>query len=145
MLVSRDSSGNAVVKYGFVLKQWFIILYLGPNNPITFDDALSWCNKTGYHLPKVKDLTNARCGSAEGCQSATPSSPDSSFRRHIGTGLYSEWGVAYSLLNRDRKYYTSELTSDGRRVVTVALPEGYPYLVSNSTALYDYGILCTYP
>ncbi|MBI0061774.1 hypothetical protein H3T83_11280, partial [Gilliamella sp. M0320] len=145
-LVGRDSSGNAVVKYGFVLKQWFIIVHpsFGVSST-TFNDALSWCNKTGYHLPKVKDLTNARCGSEEGCQSATPSSPDYMMRRHIGTGLFTEWGPAYSLFAYDREYYTSELTSNGRNVFSVGLPEGYLRLVNNSTGHDGYSILCTYP
>ena len=142
-LVGRDSSGNAVVKYGFVLKQWFITLSLSSRSTTSFNDASSWCNKTGYHLPKVKDLTNGRCGSAVGCQSATPSSPDGYSRRHIGTGLFSEWGAAYSFWNGDRIYYTSELTSNG--VFSVVLPEGYSRLASNSTALHGYSILCTYP
>ncbi|OTQ34288.1 hypothetical protein B6C84_10275 [Gilliamella apis] len=41
-------------------------------------------------MPKVRDLTNANCRG--GCQSATPSSPDNEYRRHIGGGLFSEWG-----------------------------------------------------
>ena len=87
-LVGRDSSGNAVVKYGFELKQWFVARVHGS---YTNSSVESWCNKIGgYRMPKVRDLTNANCRG--GCQSATPSSPDNSFRRHIGAGFFTEWG-----------------------------------------------------
>ncbi|OTQ34300.1 hypothetical protein B6C96_11320 [Gilliamella apis] len=97
-LVGRDSSGNAVVKYGFELKQWFVNRgdYTG-----NYSSVESWCNKIGgYRLPNVKDLTNASCrafhGNLEvtcnGLVEATPSSPDNFARRHIGGGLFSEWG-----------------------------------------------------
>ncbi|OCG04401.1 hypothetical protein A9G15_04710 [Gilliamella apis] len=94
-LVGRDSHGNAVVKYGFELKQWFVNR---GNYQKNHSSAESWCNKIGYRLPKVMDLTNSTCqgeGSNADCQGAvgaTPSSPDNRYRRHIGTGLISEWG-----------------------------------------------------
>ncbi|OTQ53117.1 hypothetical protein [Gilliamella apis] len=105
-LVGRDSSGNAVVKYGFELKQWFVNRgsYVSTSSSVE-----SWCNKIGYRLPKVRDLTNASCrvpppGTIDYCNgheseinalTATPSSPDHRVRRHIGTGLLSEWGEMY--------------------------------------------------
>ncbi|PXY90602.1 hypothetical protein DKK77_11080 [Gilliamella apis] len=95
-LVGRDSSGNAVVKYGFVLKQWFL-QSRSYNNSGYYSDTSSWCNDIGYRLPKVKELTNANCRElSSDCQGATPSSPDNSARRHIGGGLFSEWGNLYS-------------------------------------------------
>ncbi|MBI0153346.1 hypothetical protein [Gilliamella sp. W8128] len=99
-IVGRDRSGNAVVKYGFVLKQWFVNRgsYVSTSSSVE-----SWCNKIGYRLPKVRDLTNATCQPrrgqsqdvCQGVESATPSSPDHRVRRHIGTGLLSEWGEMY--------------------------------------------------
>ncbi|OTQ77221.1 hypothetical protein [Gilliamella apis] len=90
-LVGRDSRGNAVVKYGFELKQWFIARTY---DSYTNSSMESWCNKIGgYRMPKVRDLTNANCRG--GCQSATPSSPDNEYRRHIGGGLFSEWGKVH--------------------------------------------------
>ncbi|OTQ67265.1 hypothetical protein B6D17_11230, partial [Gilliamella apis] len=97
-LVGRDSRGNAVVKYGFVLKQWFVSR--GNMSYYYYPSMESWCNKIGYRLPKVRDLTNASCQPrrgesqdvCQGVESATPSSPDNSSRRHIGGGLFSEWG-----------------------------------------------------
>ena len=94
-LVGRDSLGNEVVKYGFQLKQWFV------NRGISyysFSSTSSWCANIGYRMPNVRDLTNASCqgvnsGShCEGSVSATPSSPNDFYQRHIGAGLFTEWG-----------------------------------------------------
>ena len=93
-LVGRDSSGNAVVKYGFELKQWFIHRGNHKNN---LSNMSSFCNKIGYRVAKVSDLTNAICPTryerlCGGAVGATPSSPDYMMRRHIGGGFFSEWG-----------------------------------------------------
>ncbi|OTQ69001.1 hypothetical protein B6D17_10910 [Gilliamella apis] len=92
-LVGRDSSGNAVLKYGFELKQWFVNR---GRNWYSYSSMESWCNKIGgYSVPMVKDLTNACAIVEEGGkpECATPSSPDNEYRRHIGGGLFSEWGI----------------------------------------------------
>ena len=94
-LVGRDSSGNAVVKYGFVLKQWFVN---SGNNEKNHSSVESWCNNIGYRLPNVSDLTNASCQGrfsgphCQGAVGATPSSPENFYRRHIGAGFVTEWG-----------------------------------------------------
>ncbi|OCG06126.1 hypothetical protein A9G19_02130 [Gilliamella apis] len=90
-LVGRDSHGNAVLKYGFELKQWFV------NRGRSGSQAgvSSWCNSKGYRVPKVRDLTNGSCpgnSSCLGAVGATPSSPDNYYRRHIGAGFFTEWG-----------------------------------------------------
>ena len=121
-LVGRDSRGNAVVKYGFVLKQWFV----GRGNlgySYTYSSMESWCNKIGgYRVPKVRDLTNASCRQSNtgACENyaneinaltATPSSPENRARYHIGTGLLPEWGSVghynAELYGGDR-YWTSD-------------------------------------
>ncbi|WP_133052317.1 hypothetical protein [Gilliamella apis] len=121
-LVGRDSSGNAVVKYGFELKQWFV------NRGTKFytnESVSSWCNKIGgYRLPKVKDLTNASCqifGGDSGCLSATPSSPGNYVRRHIGAGFVSEWGRMFYYANANFRirysngdYYTQTYWTQDR-------------------------------
>ena len=95
-LVGRDSHGNAVVKYGFVLKQWFVNRGDYTSTPSSLS---SWCNKIGgYRVPNVRDLTNASCRArnsevaCNGLVEATPTSPDEYPRRHIGAGLIAEWG-----------------------------------------------------
>ncbi|OTQ50544.1 hypothetical protein [Gilliamella apis] len=124
-IVGRDSSGNAVVKYGFVLKQWFVNRgsYVSTSSSVE-----SWCNKIGYRLPKVRDLTNATCQPrrgesqdvCQGVESATPSSPDNKVRRHIGTGLLSEWGsmfdYTYTGANFFKGYFWA--TADYNFVIT---------------------------
>ncbi|OTQ60961.1 hypothetical protein [Gilliamella apis] len=112
-LVGRDSSGNAVVKYGFVLKKWVV------NRGTYMNTALSlrlWCSN-GYRVPKVRDLTNASClSSGTSCteyytnkpvKGATPSSPDNTVRRHIGAGFFTEWGRMdyYTGANFKTHYY----------------------------------------
>ena len=90
-LVGRDSRGNAVLKYGFTLKQWFIHRN---NKDYTYPKSLSWCNRIGYRLAKVKDLTNATRPDRPGVYipSATPHSPYRGYMRHIGGGFLAEWG-----------------------------------------------------
>ncbi|WP_176713248.1 hypothetical protein [Gilliamella sp. Imp1-1] len=95
-LVGRDiSTGDEVVKYGFVLKQWFV--NRGMPGGI-YSDHLAWCNSLGYRMPRVRDLTNAVCsgwGSTSMCQGAVGAKPSSSgnhYQRHIGAGFFTEWG-----------------------------------------------------
>ncbi|WP_133053751.1 hypothetical protein [Gilliamella apis] len=110
-LVGRDSSGNAVVKYGFKLKQWFVNAGASREKSAIIS---SFCNRLGYRLPNVKDLTNAYCLGLGGgsCQGATPSSPDNSFRRHIGAGFFTEWGVMTEYPNAGFFSFDYYLTND---------------------------------
>ena len=124
-LVGRGNNGNVVVKYGFVLKQWFV------NRGdvfATYPNTLSWCNNIGYDMPKVKDLTNASCqGSSSGtaCQGsvgATPSSSNNSYQRQIGAGFFTEWGYMDKYLNVgfiNYWYWTGDLNGS------------YPFIVSS--------------
>ncbi|MFQ0999564.1 hypothetical protein [Gilliamella sp. BG6] len=94
-LVGRDIYGVEVVKYGFVLRQWFVNR---GDRLKTYSDHLAWCNSLGYRMPRVRDLTNAVCpglGSGSWCQGlvgATPSSSGNHYQRHIGAGFFTEWG-----------------------------------------------------
>ena len=112
-LVGRDSRGNEVVKYGFVLKQWFYTA----NRHYSYNKALSGCSDVGLRLATVKDLTNASCNGLNvnsECRravGATPSSPNNYFQRVIGAGFFSEWG-SMSLYSKAAfgidGYWTSE-------------------------------------
>ncbi|MBI0154627.1 hypothetical protein [Gilliamella sp. W8128] len=91
-LVGRDSHGNAVLKYGFELKQW--IVNRGRSG-ISQAGVSSWCNRIGYRVPKVKDLTNAtnpNCSWPRDCQGAEPRISSNRYSRHIGAGFFTEWG-----------------------------------------------------
>ena len=131
-LVGRDNSGQAVVKYGFELKQWFVnrgnIYESNTNNPTL------WCNNIGYRLSSIADLTNAVYGDYIG---ATPSSPGNYYQRRIGAGLFTEWGVVsnYAGANFEKKgYYFAK----GRRGVSQS------GVVSSSIYLYPYSV-CVSP
>ena len=105
-LVGRDNSGQAVVKYGFELKQWFV-------NRGSFSESRSdskhllWCNNIGYRLSSIADLTNAVYGDYIG---ATPSSPGNHYQRRIGAGLFTEWGYmrSYAGANFQSAYYRAK-------------------------------------
>ena len=93
----KDSNDNdIVVKYGFVLKQWFFIRYRG--RPLAEQE--SWCSNIGYRLPHLRELTNA--SSCNGIREfkcpggiAYPSNTYV-YSRRIGAGFLAEWGnIAY--------------------------------------------------
>ncbi|OCF99094.1 hypothetical protein [Gilliamella apicola] len=170
-LVGRDSSGNAVVKYGFVLKQWFVnrgSIETYPDNAFNSYREItlaSWCREIGgYHVPKVKELTNAVCGglNANKCRGRTrpegakPSSPQNYFMRHIGGGLFSEWGLMFdytgaNFVGRHQYYYNESYETSDKGDWVGELTQAYDrFYVSN----YDGSILmqilqapgvCVYP
>jgi hypothetical protein len=85
-LVGRDiNTGDEVVKYGFVLRQWFV------NRGCqwkTYSDQLACCNSLGYRMPRVRDLTNSNYNNL----GAAPSSSVNYYMRYIGAGFFTEWG-----------------------------------------------------
>ncbi|OTQ73596.1 hypothetical protein B6C90_09560 [Gilliamella apis] len=147
-LVGRDSSGNAVVKYGFELKQWFV--FRG-----RVDDLWGyrefWCNNLGgYRLPNVKDLTNASCkdrygreGVCTDFEADRPSPNDTPARRHIGGGFFSEWGNFYS--SRYNAYYFLQgyvVVGSSHVLHVVSTFEGRIFREPGSWA---HSMLCVYP
>nr|WP_143426078.1 hypothetical protein [Gilliamella apicola] len=60
-LVGYDSSGAAVIKYGFVLQKWFVSR---GERSATNSETENWCTSLGYRLPQAKDFTNAVCSGA---------------------------------------------------------------------------------
>ncbi|PXZ07373.1 hypothetical protein DKK70_05845 [Gilliamella apicola] len=96
-LVGLDNNNNEVVKYGFVLKQWFATRGDRINtDKFSYTNTSSWCTKIGYRFPMVKDLTNAVKGNISG---ATPASTNDNYQRHIGAGFFTEWGSLVDYLN----------------------------------------------
>lgn len=59
-LVGKDSSGVEVLKYGFVLKQWFVNRGKNYSNRGSLTQQIDWCSSIGYRLIKIKDFTNAQ-------------------------------------------------------------------------------------
>ena len=87
--VGRDSSGKAIAKYGFELKQWFVNAARTGDQYKYYQEQISWCRSIGYRMPEIKDLTNAIRGDKSG---ATPASPGNYYQRRIGAGFFTEWG-----------------------------------------------------
>ena len=87
--VGRDSSGKAIAKYGFELKQWFVNATRTKDQYKNYQEQISWCRSIGYRMPEIKDLTNAIRGDKSG---ATPASPGNYYQRRIGAGFFTEWG-----------------------------------------------------
>ncbi|MCX8583020.1 hypothetical protein [Gilliamella sp. B3372] len=135
-LVGRDSNGTPVVRYGFTLKQWFVIR---GSVMSAYSNALSWCSRIGgYRLPKVKDLTNSNRNSL----GATPSSPGNHFMRHIGSGFFSEWSYMrdYSAGFYYGWYWTSDPYDSNQFFVIT--DQGF----MNDTESYNPSyVLCVYP
>ncbi|OTQ74213.1 hypothetical protein, partial [Gilliamella apis] len=156
-LVGRDSSGNAVVKYGFELKQWFVNRGTYDGNNLSMS---SWCNKIRYRLTKIRDLTNASClwgpGPCQGAVIATPASPDRYFRRHIGAGFFAEWGRMGDYTGTNfppsitvRFYYWTQDRSGSSQKFFIVSPEcgviGYSDRNNSNNYEYRYIGLCVYP
>ncbi|OTQ54066.1 hypothetical protein B6D06_00310 [Gilliamella apis] len=149
-LVGRDSSGNAVVKYGFELKQWF---FNNGNNPTNYSNVSSFCNHYGYRLPKVKDLTNASCQrwlSGPECQGAVGATPSSSFNealRHIGAGFFTEWGemrVYSDTTYYGGLYWTSDRPSNSNDSF-LAVSSHFGGISSKASRSYSAYVACVYP
>ena len=158
-LVGRDSSGNAVLKYGFELKQWFVNRGL---NWYSYSSMESWCNKIGgYHLPKMKDLTNASCRSTifvgvcdnyankVNALTATPLSSRNSYMRYIGAGFFSEWGNMNDYTNTNffaaGSYWTQDMQNRvGRRQYNFDVRAREGMVFSSKTDSPNYGV-CVYP
>jgi hypothetical protein len=130
-LVGRDSRGREVTKYGFVLKQWFVGR---DNNYYNYYESLSWCNNIGYHMPRVRDLTNSQCLTPD-CQGAISASPHSSgenYQRNINAGLLAEWGIL--------RFYDTNIIGGSGSYFWTSDAKGSEQLIVNS---YD-GIMASF-
>ncbi|WP_141675062.1 hypothetical protein [Gilliamella sp. Bif1-4] len=149
-LVGRDiSTADEVVKYGFVLKQWFVNR---GDQLKTYSDQLAWCNGLGYRMPRVRDLTNSKCGvesnyfpCINGIDGATPSSRHNKYQRHIGAGFFTEWGIMHEYADAgfvDYHYWTSDVTGSYQFLVNSIFGDVRSYRAGTSTRLYA---VCTTP
>ncbi|WP_141671773.1 hypothetical protein [Gilliamella sp. Imp1-1] len=116
-LVGRDRSGNEV-KYGFVLKQWFVNRGAQKTN---VSNQTAWCNSLGYRMPRVSDLTNAVRRASLPISGAAPSSSGNYYQRHIGAGFFTEWGSMYNYADAgfvDDLYWTSDAAGSNQFAIT---------------------------
>ncbi|MWN32953.1 hypothetical protein GQ596_10915, partial [Gilliamella sp. Pra-s60] len=146
-LVGRGSNGNEV-RYGFVLKQWFVNR---GNKTDSASTQTAWCNSLGYRMVRVRDLTNAVCSgqwsgsNCRGAVGATPSSSDDTYERHIGAGFFTEWGSMYHYADSgfaNSLYWTSGATGSYNYQFIVRSEDGY---VSSDGAHWSRYGLCTAP
>ncbi|MWP30409.1 hypothetical protein, partial [Gilliamella sp. Pra-s54] len=111
-LVGRDRSGNEV-RYGFVLKQWFV--HRGNKLDSAFTQT-AWCRSLGYRMVRVRDLTNSKWYNL----GASPRSSGNDYMRHIGAGFFTEWGYmnyyADAGFSADA-YWTSDVSSSDQFLV----------------------------
>ncbi|OTQ69932.1 hypothetical protein B6D17_09780 [Gilliamella apis] len=146
-LVGRDSSGNAVVKYGFELNKWFVNRGGYTSN---YYRMKSWCNSLGYRFVTARDLTDKVC--YRDCHvndrsvrqvGATPSSSQNFYARRGEGLLFTEWG--------DMPAYTGAAFSRGK--YWVESNRGWNYYVSSGRGAYiagspssaSFGGVCVYP
>ncbi|OCG01133.1 hypothetical protein [Gilliamella sp. wkB112] len=143
-LVGYDSNHRAVVKYGFVLKQWFVIR---EEKLANFEVQSSWCASIGnYRIPKIKELTNATCEDPQnpekcvGVESGTPSSGTYLAKYTIGAGFVSEWGR----VDDDLEFYWTDhhVPNTTFDHLTVWLGGG---LIQPTYTLYHNRAICVYP
>ncbi|MWN05822.1 hypothetical protein [Gilliamella sp. Pas-s95] len=117
-LVGRDRGGNEV-RYGFVLRQWFV--HRG-GKEVTQSNQISWCSGLGYRLVRVRDLTNAVRTGNYPISGAVPSSSGNWYQRHIGAGFFTEWGYMFYYADAgfvNSHYWASDASgSDGFYVVS---------------------------
>lgn len=133
-LIGRDRKGNSVVKYGFKLKQWFVNRGHAQSD---YSHTVSWCNRIGYSMPRVVDLTNSTYE-----RGANFPSSGNYYQRRIGAGFFTEWGAL------EDGYYKAEFLSNwywsrGSEIVRVVKPrDGVVFYHYTDNRFYG---LCVYP
>ena len=141
-LVGRDNSGQAVVKYGFELKQWFVNRGDYYESTSNGNNHTLWCNNIGYRLSSIADLTNAVYGDYIG---ATPSSPGNHYQRRIGAGLFTEWGAVSTYVGANFVHAYSDESGGygaGGRTMKVNPEDGRIRGLPNYYGVY---LVCAYP
>ena len=136
-LVGRDKNNNEVLKYGFVLKQWFVN---GGTTKYSPSKIPSLCTSIGYRMPEVKDLTNANFDDL----GATPSSPGNYFQRHIGAGLFTEWGAVAKYSDTGFVEYNDYYTATNGQLHSIYWT-GRVADRNSISIQYDLNMTCVYP
>jgi hypothetical protein len=139
-----------VIKYGFVLKQWFV--HRGTKRA-SYSDSLAWCNSLGYRQPKIKDITNAKCGlddrfpCVNGINGTVPTSNSWFRQRRIDAGFSTEWGdvsfyIGSSFFNDNYDWHWTSDVFDRSSHFVVSPAEATVYSHWDGDNWYS---LCTYP
>ncbi|OCG00822.1 hypothetical protein [Gilliamella sp. wkB112] len=145
-IVGYDNSNSAVLKYGFVLKEWFVAR---KSWGMGYQDAERYCSSYGYRLPNLKELTNSLDTSSLGFVGATPSSNGNWYQRNIGTGLLSEWGATYGYYETD-----SDITYISKNIWSSSTNENKVFYVSPDIGMVGnsyldwveyFDAICVYP
>ena len=144
-LIGKDRNGNAVIKYGFNLKRWFV----NRGEEYTKDPSVAkdWCGKIGYLMPQVKDLTNSTCKGSYGTvqckniEGAQPLSSGNYFKRIIGAGFFSEWGFTKYYTAANFSTYDYWLIEASGKAFWVNSENGY---VSDNLPHSGYGVICVW-
>jgi hypothetical protein len=150
VLKGYDKSNNVVIKYGFVLKQWFV--HRGTKRA-SYSDSLAWCNSLGYRQPKIKDITNAKCGlddrfpCVNGINGTVPTSNSWFRQRRIDAGFSTEWGdvsfyIGSSFFNDNYDWHWTSDVFDRSSHFVVSPAEATVYFHWDGDNWYS---LCTYP
>lgn len=157
-LVGTDSLGNEV-KYGFVLKQWFVSRGLDYYHMFGFVKQSTWCDSLGYKMSRISDLTNAKCGiswpmmpfpcDADG---AKPSSAGNFYQRRIGAGFFTEWGVVgdYGEKPSALQYlWTSDfyaVTAEGMVMDFMGMGKDFiAGLIADGQDMFQFPVICATP
>ena len=135
-------NGKKAVKYGFEIKQWFVNR---GKAYYTYPSMESWCNKIGYRMPTVKDLTNAKRYEVTG---ATPSSSGDYYQRRIGASFIAEWGDLSKYEKADfgtNWFWTNVITPSNEYNRFIVHPDdGHTHWAYIGSAVTSVG-LCTLP
>ena len=144
-LVGKDSDNDDIVlKYGFVLKQWFVNR---GNNARSLAEQASWCRNIGYRLPDVKELTNASLCSSNGYGCPEVNYPSNTFyySRRIGAGFLAEWGNLTRYTDdakRHYAYWTNEPANKNNSMQFIAVVVHGLIYKSGSTSAYSNSVAC---
>ncbi|NUF27613.1 hypothetical protein [Gilliamella sp. ESL0254] len=133
-LVGRDSRGNEV-RYGFVLKRWFVNR---GNKDDTKANQFTWCSRLGYRLSQMKELVKYGCIGLDGL----PCPSSNNYRRGIDYGFFGEWGAMghYAGAGFGYDYWTSDAAGSDGFTVSSYLGTAFSRSVS-----YTHPAVCTAP
>jgi hypothetical protein len=144
-LIARKN-GSEVLRYGFVLKQWFVS---SGSTKYNHSDALSFCRGMNYQMPRVRDLTNAVRDYNSPISGALPPASGNHYMRYIGSGFFTEWGrmnqYTGSGFASGYFYWTSDVAGSNRFLVELLEARADPDFPYRSRDVVCASVLRTVP